>query len=109
MPGREAGCDNRVMDRGRLARIARVLWVAWAIVVWNVVFDRVIVVAGREYIRAAIESASTGGPRPRMDDFMRPAIPHGVRVSSASALAILMIGWPLIAYASRAERLQGGR
>ena len=42
-----------------------------------------------------------------MDDFMRPAIPHGVRVSSASALAILMIGWPLIAYASRAKRLQG--
>jgi hypothetical protein len=95
------------MDRGRLVRIARALWVVWAVIVWNVVFDRVIVVAGRAYIRAAIESASAGGPRPRMDDFMRPAIPHGVWLSSASALAILAIGLPAIAYASRHERLQG--
>ena len=34
-------------------RIARALWIAWALVVWNVVFDRVIVVAGRAYILAA--------------------------------------------------------
>ena len=32
------------------ARIARALWIAWAIIVWNAVFDHVIVVAGRSYI-----------------------------------------------------------
>ena len=37
--------------------LARGLWIVWAIVVWNVVFDHVIVVAGREYLAAAIVAA----------------------------------------------------
>ncbi len=95
------------MERGRrLARIARALWVAWAVIVWNVVFDRVIVVAGRDYIRTAIESTAAGRPRPQMDEFMRPAVPRGVWLSSASALAILAVGLPSIAYASR-DRVRG--
>ena len=42
------------------ARLARVLWIAWAIVVWNVVFDHTIVVAGRDYIAAAAPVAAAG-------------------------------------------------
>jgi len=93
------------MSRSRRANIARALWVAWAVIVWNVVFDRIIVVAGREYIRTAIDAAAAGRPRPRLDDFMRPAVPHGVWVSSVSALTILVVGLLSIAYASRHDRL----
>ena len=35
------------------ARLARALWIIWAIIVWNVVFDQVIVRAGRDYLVAA--------------------------------------------------------
>jgi hypothetical protein len=34
-------------------RAATWLWVLFAFVAWNVIFDRVIIDAGREYVRAA--------------------------------------------------------
>jgi hypothetical protein len=77
---------------GREARIATVLWIAWAIIVWNVVFDRVIVVAGRRYIRAAVLAAQAGGPYARIDDWMRPAVSNGMWLASAAAAAVLVIG-----------------
>jgi hypothetical protein len=77
----------------RLARIAWALWIVWAVVAWNVVFDHVIVVAGREYLRAADEAARAGGPYARIDEWMRPAVTNGVWTASATAVAILAVGW----------------
>ena len=78
---------------GRAARIATTLWVVWAVIVWNVVFDRVIVVAGRRYVRAAALAAQAGGPYARIDDWMRPAVTAGLWMASAAAGAILILGW----------------
>jgi hypothetical protein len=77
----------------RAARIATTLWVVWAVIVWNVIFDRVIVVAGRRYLRAAALAAQTGGPYARIDDWMRPAVTAGLWIASAAAAAILVLGW----------------
>jgi len=74
----------------RAARIAAALWVVWAIVVWNVVFDHVIVVAGREFIAAAGLAARRAGPYARMDDWMRPAVTRAFWTATASAAAILV-------------------
>jgi hypothetical protein len=76
----------------RAARIASVLWIAWAVIVWNVVFDHVIVLAGRRYLRAAALAAEVGGPYARIDDWMRPAVTSGLWTASAAAGAILVIG-----------------
>ena len=73
------------------ARLAAALWVAWAIVVWNVVFDHVIVVAGRSYISAAVRAAAGPGPYARMDDWMRPAIARAFWTASAVAGVLLVI------------------
>jgi hypothetical protein len=81
----------------RAARIARALWIAWAVVVWNVVFDRVIVVAGRAYIVAA---QVPGAPRANMDAFMRPAVTRGVWVASAAAALVLVTGLAAVRAAS---------
>jgi hypothetical protein len=75
--------------------IARGLWIIWAIVVWNVVFDHIIVVAGREYLSAAIV-APYGGPHPLMDDWMRPAVARGLWLATASAIAIVLVGFVAI-------------
>jgi len=88
------------------ARIARMLWIAWAVIVWNVAFDRVIVVAGRSYINAAslaAEGPPAGGePRfLRIDDWMRPAVARGVWIASAAAGAILVTGLLGVRAASR--------
>jgi hypothetical protein len=78
----------------RAARIARALWIAWAVIVWNVVFDHVIVVAGRNYIAAAGRAAAAGpsGRLVDIDDWMRPAVTRGLWIATAAGGAILLTG-----------------
>jgi hypothetical protein len=83
-----------------LRRIALMLWITWAIAVWNVVFDYVIVVAGREYLAAAIAASHAAGPYPRMDDWMRPAVTRGLWMATAASAAILVVGLTAIRAAS---------
>ena len=80
---------------GNMGRLALVLWIAWAVVVWNVVFDQVIVLAGREYIQAAL--AASVGPFANMDDWMRPAAARGAWLATGAAGAILLTGVSLCA------------
>lgn len=87
----------------RAVRLAAALWIAWAVVVWNVVFDHTIVVAGRAYIHAASVTAQSGGPFARMDEWMRPAVTRGLWAASLSAAAILFIGAVGIRAAARAR------
>jgi hypothetical protein len=75
----------------RLARVALVLWIVWAVTVWNVVFDHVIELAGRRYLHAAALAAQAGGYA-RIDDWMRPAVTSGLWTASVSALLLLAIG-----------------
>jgi hypothetical protein len=86
------------------ARLARALWILWAFVVWNVVFDHVIVVAGREYIGAATRAAaSTTAPHhyENMDAWMRPAVARGVWLATAGASVIVVSGLLLVRAAAR--------
>jgi len=78
-----------------MARLALALWIAWAVVAWNVVFDQVIVLAGREYIQAAL--AAGVGPFANMDDWMRPAATRALWLASGAAFAILLTGASLCA------------
>ena len=84
------------------ARVARALWIAWAILLWNVIFDRVIVVAGREYIAAAGRAAaSPAGPFANMDDWMRPAVTRGFWIATAAGGVVLVAGLAAVHRAGR--------
>ena len=85
----------------RAARVARWLWIAFAIVVWNVVFDRVLVLAGRQYVHAATVAARGSGPYLRVNDWMRPAITRGLWTATAAAAVILAIGLICVPLAAR--------
>jgi hypothetical protein len=76
----------------RAELVAVALWLALAVVVWNVVFDRVLVVAGRQYVHAAAIAARRSGPYPRVDDWMRPAVSRATRAASGAAVLILAVG-----------------
>jgi hypothetical protein len=80
-------------------RAAVVLWIVLAIVVWNVVFDRVLVVAGRQYVHAATIAARASEPYLRIDDWMRPARARAVRTATAAALVILAAGLTAVGFA----------
>jgi hypothetical protein len=91
-------------EAARTARIAVALWIAWAIIVWNVVFDHVIVVAGRAYISAAVTAANGAGPYARMDDWMRPAVGRGLWIATASAGLMLIVLVVALRFARRPTR-----
>ena len=88
----------------RRARLALSLWVIWAVLLWNVVFDHVIVMAGREYLAAAVRAATLGLPYVHMDDFMRPAIVRGLAIASVSAAIVLAVGVTALRFAGAGQR-----
>ena len=81
--------------------VAIALWIALAIVVWNVVFDRVLVVAGRQYVHAAARAARDSGPYVRVDDWMRPAARRALGMASVAGGTILAAGLVSIGLATR--------
>ena len=92
-----------------MVRVARMLWVTWAVILWNVVFDYVIVMAGRAYLFAAGTAVARGLPYVRMDDYMRPAVTRGLWIASASAGLVLAIGLMSVAFAAGGEACESPR
>ena len=89
-------------------RAAAWLWLVLAFVVWNVVFDHVIVVAGRDYIAAAGRAAaSPGGPFANMDDWMRPAVARGFWIATAAGATVLVSGLAAVHWAGLWSRRPG--
>jgi hypothetical protein len=86
------------------ARIARVLVAAWAVIVWNVVFDHVVVVAGRSYIAAARTAAASAGPFANMDDWMKPAVTRGLWIATTAGGVILVVGLAAVHRVARTPR-----
>lgn len=87
------------VNRGRAAVW---LWMLFAFVVWNVVFDRVIINAGREYLDVATAASQGSGSYARIDDTMRPARSRAFWWATSSAMAILIAGTAAARRASRA-------
>ena len=92
------------MTRQRSVVVAVVLWLVFAALVWNVVFDRVIVLAGRRYSYDAAVFYGASGQYLHIDDVMRPAIAHGVRLASIVAGAIAVVSLLLIRLAAARDR-----
>ena len=82
-------------------RVAVALWITWAVVVWNVVFDHTIEIAGRAYLHAAAVAARSGGPYVRIDDWMRPAASAALWSACAAAAVILAVGVATVRVATR--------
>ena len=92
----------RLREPRPAARIARALWIAWAVLVWNVVFDHEIVVAGRSYIAAAaLAAAVPAGRFANMDHWMRPAVSRGFWIATAAGAAVLITGLAAVQRAAR--------
>jgi len=82
-------------------RLAAWLWVLWAFLVWNLVFDRVIVEAGREYVRLAVAASEASGPYAKIEDTMQPARSRALWLATASAAVILAVGFVALRRANR--------
>jgi hypothetical protein len=92
------------MPMARSSPVAAALWIAFAVVVWNVVLDQVIVLAGRQYIIAAVASAESMGPFVRINDWMGPAVTRGLWLANTAAAVILAVGFVGLRLATRSPR-----
>lgn len=84
-------------------RLAIALWLALACAVWNVIFDRVVVLAGRRYVHDAAV-AMRAGSYLTIDSAMRPAIRRGLSVATLAAVPIAVVGLGLVYVAERRYR-----
>ena len=84
----------------RVRRIALALWIAWAVIVWNVVFDRILVIEGREYVYAASVAANESRPYVGAHDWMRAAKKRALWNASAAGGGLLAVGLTAIAIAN---------
>ena len=91
------------MTRDRKVVSAVVLWLTFAFLVWNVIFDRILVLAGRRYSYDAVVQFRSTGTYLRIDEVMRPAIAYGVRVASLIAVLIAVGAVLLIREAARRD------
>ena len=82
-------------------RAAVWLWIAFAFLVWNAVFDQVIIEAGRHYVEIATASGEANGPYLKIEDTMRPARSRALWLATASAGVILVVGFLGLRRASR--------
>lgn len=89
-----------IVPRRCAVTVAVVLWLVFAFLVWNVIFDRLIVLAGRRYSHDATVYFRATGKYLLIDDVMRPAIRNGVLVASLSAGAIAVVALVLIRLAA---------
>jgi hypothetical protein len=90
-------------------RVAIVLWIACAVAVWNVIFDRVLVLAGRRYVYAAAVAVRDSRGYVQIRDWMPQAIARGVWLASAGAAIVLIVGIGGVMLATRRTRVYGLR
>ncbi len=89
------------MTRRQRTVLAVVLWLVLAGVVWNVVFDRLVVIAGRQYSHDAAVVFRSTGRYLLINEMMPAAVSHAARVASLVAGAIAAVALLLIGVASR--------
>lgn len=82
------------------SRLALALWVVWAFCVWNVIFDRVLVLAGRRYVYTAAMAARDSNAYVKIDEWMRPAIVQGAWMATLPAVAIVAAGIVSVRFAA---------
>ena len=107
-PG-EAGDPAGTVVRGERwwrtrRRVALLAWAVLVVVIWNVVFDRVVTRSGLDYLTQQALHQAGKGPAVTIPDVMRPGIAHGVRLASLAAGGVAVIGALLFWAAARHHR-----
>jgi ABC-type Fe3+ transport system permease subunit len=73
-------------------RAALVAWAAFAVVVWNVVFDAVVIQSGRDYLTLQALHQKGEGPAVTIPQIMYPGVAHGAQVATLAGGAVAACG-----------------
>jgi hypothetical protein len=101
MPGdRASRARHPGLPTRRAVRLAILLWLVFGVVLWNALFDRAIVIAGRNYLSRQSQAQRHNGPVVTIAGVMRPAAAQAAIVASCWSLAVTATGLAAIGYAA---------
>jgi len=95
--------QRRLVPPRAAVPLAVALWLVFGVVVWNVVFDAAVVVAGRQYVYRQAEFIRGRGPEVSIPGVMRPAIRRGAREATLWGGLVAAGGLAAVAFARRAR------
>ncbi len=81
----------------RARRVAAGLWIAFGVVLWNVVFDHEVEMGAKDYVYRQHLHTQGRGPRVSIDGIMRPAAVYGLE--AATGWSVLATGIGLVGVA----------
>ena len=92
-------------------RAAILVWAVLVVVLWNVVFDWVVIQSGRDYLTQQVLHQQGRGPAVTIPGVMRPAVARGAGLATlvaggVTACGVLLIG--AAAWQHRRQRLGSG-
>jgi hypothetical protein len=80
-----------------MRRAARLAWAAFAVVVWNVVFDAIVIQAGRDYLTLQALHQQGRAPAVTIRGVMDPGVARAARTATLSGGAVgaagLFVTW----------------
>ena len=76
----------------RKPRLVALLWLALTVVAWNAVYERIVIVEGREYIAAAEQADRMAAPELRIDDWMRRAVRRAFWTATGVGAVVALAG-----------------
>ena len=97
-----AGAEERRWRSRR--RAALLLWTAFAVMVWNIVFDAAVVQAGREYLTRQALHQQGRGPAVTIREVMHPEVARAAKVATLSGGAVAGGGLLAVWVAARRRR-----
>ncbi len=86
------------------ARLAALLWLLFAFVLWNAIFDRQVDGAVWEYLRLESRHFQGHGPPVTVAGVVHPGVARGAMLATAVASTVAAAGLAAIAAASRGRR-----
>lgn len=100
-----AGGERRI-TRG--IAIAGAVWLGLCFVLWNVIFDREVQRAEKQYVERQDLHEQARGPAVTIDEVMRPGVRRALKVASGWSGAVTAVGLVIIGYAG-GRRLRDNR
>lgn len=84
--------------------VALLLWLAFAFVTWNVVFDRHVYVAAVRFTQEQIQRRERGEAVSSIEEAFTPEVGRAARQASVWGGAVLVVGLALLQRATRRAR-----
>ena len=88
----------------RRVRVAAGLWLLLTVVWWMVIYDRLVVLAGRRYSHDATVAFRESHRYLTIAEGLTPLVRQAARTATTMTVPVLLVGWAAVWWAGRSAR-----